>query len=607
MPAADVAADAALPKARKKKPRPTFADGSLTRQFKFPSKSYPRSTYYVTATEIIIRIKKARKKWKLVIPKKRVVSYRTNRWFATPRWVEIELTFTQASRLGFVEPQPRSKAQALETAGAQEGDLSLADGGGASADNAASGAEAAYSAADEAVFELVPDGDEPALSAGDDATDGETQADSDPIIDGEGDSVDEDQIAPEASQDASQVGGGKLDPEAGARGSESEFTATGRFGDVTKDDESADTYDVAPTADLAAIVPADTAAVALSDFEPGLELAATSTTVSDNAAGCGSSSEPLATTAAAAMPDAPTLTGTSGLAGSVSVPTIGADRRVAQPVLPVAPPPVVSEKPARRSNTHRLMALMMVSAGAAAAWILLGDSSGQPVADNSAPAWFEPAISRTQEIVTGSIADANVPRPALDAHTLPERAILSVPAAIDPPESSEPHAPEVAIAPAEHPSATSTTAALMAPEPAPETNEVTATSSEPVALAATDRPCEGLAAAAQAIKIHFDYASAALDPASAASLGDFALRLHACGAGMIIIEGHADSDGDAGRNQAVSVRRAQAVREHLVQAGARPDQLSVIGFGNARPAVPNDTAENKHRNRRAVLVVDGPR
>jgi outer membrane protein OmpA-like peptidoglycan-associated protein len=91
------------PKARTRRPRPTFDDGSVTRVFKFPSKIYPRSSYYVTSTEIIIRIKKARKKWKLVVPKKRMVA--TNRWFAKPRWVEVELTYTQASKLGLVEPR----------------------------------------------------------------------------------------------------------------------------------------------------------------------------------------------------------------------------------------------------------------------------------------------------------------------------------------------------------------------------------------------------------------------------------------------------------------------------------------------------------------------
>src|SRR5262245_61896920 len=101
--ASSLAKPATAKKARR--PRPTFDDGALTRTFKFPSKAYPRSSYYVTSTEIIIRIKKARRKWKLVIPKKRVAAYRTNRWFAKPRWVEIELTYTHASKLGLVEPR----------------------------------------------------------------------------------------------------------------------------------------------------------------------------------------------------------------------------------------------------------------------------------------------------------------------------------------------------------------------------------------------------------------------------------------------------------------------------------------------------------------------
>jgi outer membrane protein OmpA-like peptidoglycan-associated protein len=108
------------PKARMKRPRPTFDDGSVTRVFKFPSKAYPRSSYYVTSTEIIIRIKKGRKKWKVVVPKKRVAAYRTNRWFAKPRWVEIELSYTQASKLGLVEPRTSSKEVTSGISAAQQ-------------------------------------------------------------------------------------------------------------------------------------------------------------------------------------------------------------------------------------------------------------------------------------------------------------------------------------------------------------------------------------------------------------------------------------------------------------------------------------------------------
>jgi OmpA-OmpF porin, OOP family len=74
----------------------------------------------------------------------------------------------------------------------------------------------------------------------------------------------------------------------------------------------------------------------------------------------------------------------------------------------------------------------------------------------------------------------------------------------------------------------------------------------------------------------------------------------------VIIEGHTDSDGRAAWNQTLSVHRAKAVREHLVSAGAKPRQLSVIGFGQFRPHAPNVSAKNKRSNRRAVLIVELP-
>ena len=110
MPARPTLPPDVVPPKKARRPRPTFDDGAFTRTFKFPSKAYPRSSYYVTSTEIIIRIKKARKKWKLIVPKKRLVSYRTNRWFAKPRWVEIELTYTQAVKLDLAEARARTLA-----------------------------------------------------------------------------------------------------------------------------------------------------------------------------------------------------------------------------------------------------------------------------------------------------------------------------------------------------------------------------------------------------------------------------------------------------------------------------------------------------------------
>lgn len=71
----------------------------------------------------------------------------------------------------------------------------------------------------------------------------------------------------------------------------------------------------------------------------------------------------------------------------------------------------------------------------------------------------------------------------------------------------------------------------------------------------------------------------------------------------IRVDGHTDSDGAAAYNQALSERRATAVRERLVAAGIDAERLEVKGFGESTPVVPNDSRENKRRNRRVELTI----
>lgn len=64
------------------------------------------------------------------------------------------------------------------------------------------------------------------------------------------------------------------------------------------------------------------------------------------------------------------------------------------------------------------------------------------------------------------------------------------------------------------------------------------------------------------------------------------------------IEGHTDAAGSADRNQAVSERRAQAVKEFLITEGIAGSRLVVKGYGSGRPVAPNTTPEGRARNRR---------
>ena len=65
------------------------------------------------------------------------------------------------------------------------------------------------------------------------------------------------------------------------------------------------------------------------------------------------------------------------------------------------------------------------------------------------------------------------------------------------------------------------------------------------------------------------------------------------------IEGHADATGPEKYNADLSLRRARAVRDFLVEElGIERSALSVVAYGELYPAASNDTAAGRAANRR---------
>lgn len=62
------------------------------------------------------------------------------------------------------------------------------------------------------------------------------------------------------------------------------------------------------------------------------------------------------------------------------------------------------------------------------------------------------------------------------------------------------------------------------------------------------------------------------------------------------IEAHTDAGGEA--NQALSEKRALAVARRLVEKGVDCKRLVAVGFGGTKPVAPDDSPENKAKNRR---------
>lgn len=71
----------------------------------------------------------------------------------------------------------------------------------------------------------------------------------------------------------------------------------------------------------------------------------------------------------------------------------------------------------------------------------------------------------------------------------------------------------------------------------------------------------------------------------------------------IRIEGHTDSTGDDASNLDLSERRANAVRDFLVESyDLDPSRLEVRGLGETEPIDDNSTPEGRQNNRRVELV-----
>lgn len=103
--------------------------------------------------------------------------------------------------------------------------------------------------------------------------------------------------------------------------------------------------------------------------------------------------------------------------------------------------------------------------------------------------------------------------------------------------------------------------------------------------------------------IHFRPASDRLDDKSRPLLDNIRDIVSRCPGLVVRIAGHTDSDGPAPANQRLSEQRAAAVAAYLSARGIAAERMQVVGFGEDSPLVPNDSAENKAKNRRIEFAV----
>lgn len=102
--------------------------------------------------------------------------------------------------------------------------------------------------------------------------------------------------------------------------------------------------------------------------------------------------------------------------------------------------------------------------------------------------------------------------------------------------------------------------------------------------------------------INFDFNSATLRPESTAVLEQVAGLLRDEPALRITIEGHTDDVGGAAYNDALSGKRANAVKDWLVAAGTDGARLEAVGKGAGSPVATNGNDVGRAQNRRVELA-----
>lgn len=103
--------------------------------------------------------------------------------------------------------------------------------------------------------------------------------------------------------------------------------------------------------------------------------------------------------------------------------------------------------------------------------------------------------------------------------------------------------------------------------------------------------------------ISFETGSAALSANSKYELDNLVTGLNAFPAISIEVAGHTDDVGVPAENLTLSAARASSVVKYLTDRGISAARLKARGYGDTKPLAPNDSPENRAKNRRTEFTI----
>jgi outer membrane protein OmpA-like peptidoglycan-associated protein len=113
----------------------------------------------------------------------------------------------------------------------------------------------------------------------------------------------------------------------------------------------------------------------------------------------------------------------------------------------------------------------------------------------------------------------------------------------------------------------------------------------------------GAVITAPSFMVFFDFDKSDLTDTALDTIGRAAEAYRNKGGARVTATGHTDTAGPADYNMALSLRRANAVKDQLVHDGVRADDISVIGLGETSPLVPTPDGVREAQNRRVEIVI----
>jgi len=102
--------------------------------------------------------------------------------------------------------------------------------------------------------------------------------------------------------------------------------------------------------------------------------------------------------------------------------------------------------------------------------------------------------------------------------------------------------------------------------------------------------------------LDFEYNKAIIKSASFASLDELSDVLKQTNWNLIL-SGHTDNIGSEEFNLKLSTKRAEAVKDYLINKGIAAERITAKGFGETMPIAPNDTEQNRALNRRVEFFI----